>query len=69
MVGSFSSKQKINVKHSTEVELIGVGDRLSQVLWTQYFLEEQGYGIEQIKVVLCWSGMESHHIENNPNIW
>ena len=51
MVGSFSSKQKINVKHSTEVELIGVDDRLPQVLYNQYFLEEQGYGIEQNVII------------------
>ena len=39
-----SSKQKMNTKSSTEAELIGGNDVLPDVLWTGYFLEEQGYG-------------------------
>ena len=42
---SFSWKQKINAKSSMEAELIGIDDALPQVLWTQYFLECQEYGI------------------------
>jgi hypothetical protein len=38
-----SSKQKINSKSSTETELIGLSDYLSQVIWFQNFLEAQGY--------------------------
>eukprot|EP00975_Prorocentrum_lima_P005592 1214074-Prorocentrum_lima.AAC.1 len=41
---SRSSKQKIVAKSSTEAELIGVSDGLSQVIWTQHFLHEQGFG-------------------------
>ena len=44
---SFSRKQHINTKSSTEAELIGVDAALPQILWMQYFLEEQGYTIEQ----------------------
>ena len=36
-----SSVQKLNTKSSTEEELIGVYDELTQVIWTQYFLKEQ----------------------------
>jgi hypothetical protein len=31
------------VKSSTEAEVVGVDDRLPLVLWTRYFLQEQGY--------------------------
>jgi len=38
-----SSKQKLNSKSSTETELIGLSDYLSQVLWVRNFLLAQGY--------------------------
>ena len=37
-----SARQKINTKISTEAELVGMSDVMSQVLWTQYFMEDQG---------------------------
>ena len=40
-----SMKQKINTKSSTEAELVAMNDVLPQVLWTKYFLEAQGYGV------------------------
>ena len=40
-----SSKQKLNTKSSTEAKLVGVDDVLTQVIWTRYFLKEQGYMI------------------------
>ena len=42
-VYSTSIQQKLNTKSSTEAELVAVNDTMGQVLWTQYFLEEQGY--------------------------
>ena len=42
---SMSMGQQINVKSSTEAELIGLGDALGGILWGKYFLEEQGYHI------------------------
>ena len=42
---SMSTKQKLNTKSSNESKLVGADDVLSQILWTQYFLEAQGYGI------------------------
>lgn len=46
MVLSSSNKQKINGRRSTKSELIGVDDALPRILWTKYFLEEQGYEVE-----------------------
>ena len=34
-----SSKQKPNTKSSTEAELVGVDDVLTQLIWTRYFLK------------------------------
>ena len=36
---SFSSKQKINTKSSTEAELVGVDDAMSFVVWVKQFCE------------------------------
>ena len=40
-----SRKQNPNTKSLTEAELVGVDDVLTQVIWTRYFLKEQGYMI------------------------
>ena len=49
-ITSLSRKQKINGKSSTEAELIAVDESMLQILWTRYFLENQGYSItEDIK--------------------
>jgi hypothetical protein len=42
---AMSCQQKLNTKSSTEGELVGVSDAMSQILWTRYFLEVQGYSI------------------------
>jgi hypothetical protein len=39
--------QKINTKSSTESELVAIDDALTTILWTLYFIEAQGYSIEQ----------------------
>ena len=46
-ITSFSRKQKLNAKSSTETKLIGIDDALPQVLWTQYFMEVQGYKVKE----------------------
>ena len=38
-----SSKQKLNTKSSTEAEVVGASDFLSQTIWTKHFIEAQGY--------------------------
>jgi hypothetical protein len=42
-----STRHKINTKSSTEAELVGINDVMPQVLWTRYFLEAQGYGVQE----------------------
>ena len=42
MALSFSWNQKINTKSMTETELVGVDDALGYILWTCYFMIEQG---------------------------
>jgi hypothetical protein len=41
-----SKRQKLNTKSSTEAELVGADDVMPQVLWPLYFLEDQGYKID-----------------------
>ena len=50
-ITSLSRKQKLVTRSSTEAELVAVDDCMSQVLWTKYFLEEQGYPVD-ITVIL-----------------
>jgi hypothetical protein len=42
---SVSTKQKVNTKSSTESELVGVNDMMPIIIWTRYFLLEQGYEV------------------------
>ena len=41
-----STYQKLNTRSSTEAELLVVDDCMPQILWTWYFLEAQGYNIQ-----------------------
>jgi hypothetical protein len=49
-VRSRSTKQQLVSKSSTESELIGISDELSQVIWTRNFLLEQGYKLGAAEV-------------------
>ena len=40
-----STRPKLNTRSSTEAKLVVVDDCMSQVLWTRYFLDAQGYNI------------------------
>ena len=42
-----STKQRLNTRSSTEAEVVGVDDCMPAVLWTRYFMEAQGYGIQE----------------------
>ena len=44
---SKSSKQRLNVKSSTEAELVGTSGYLPYPIWSKKFLEYQGYLIEE----------------------
>jgi hypothetical protein len=40
-ISTKSSKQRLVTKSSTEAELVGLSDGLSQVLWIKNFISEQ----------------------------
>ena len=42
-----STKQKLNVNISTETEFVGASDAIGQIMWTRYFIQEQGYGCNE----------------------
>ncbi|KAG7345606.1 reverse transcriptase RNA-dependent DNA polymerase [Nitzschia inconspicua] len=46
-VYSMSTRQKLNMRSSTEAELVGVNDAMSLILWTRHFLEAQGYTVQK----------------------
>ena len=46
MMNGSSNKQKINTTSSTEAEIVAVHDNMPSILWTRYFLEEQGYPLK-----------------------
>lgn len=43
MIMGGSKKQKINTRSSTEAEIIGVDNYAGPILWTNYFMEAQGF--------------------------
>lgn len=43
VVTSLSCKQKLNRKSLTESEFIAVDNAIAQVLWTWYYIRNQGY--------------------------
>lgn len=65
-VASSSRKQKINTKSSTETELVAVDDKLGDILWMRYFLESQGYTIQEN--ILYQDNMSSLSLEKNGRI-
>ena len=45
-----SVKQKINTGSSTHAELVGLSDELPKILWVRYFMEHQGYDVQDVCV-------------------
>ena len=41
-ITAFSTKQKLNTRSSTEAELVAIDDAMSQVIWSELFLQHQG---------------------------
>jgi hypothetical protein len=58
-----SKKQKINTRSSTECELVGADDAMPQVMWTRYFIEAQGFGIDDN--ILAQDNLSTMLIEKN----
>jgi len=44
---AMSAKQKLNVKSSTEAEVVGASDYLPNCIWTRMFMEAQGYKMKE----------------------
>ena len=49
-MASYSNRLKVNTRSSTESELVAVDRYMPEVLWTMYFLREQGYPVVLSKV-------------------
>ena len=43
---SISTKKKVNIRSSTESDLIGVNDKIARVLWMNHFLEWQVFPVK-----------------------
>jgi hypothetical protein len=41
-----STKQKLNTRSSTETEIVGGDDFMPASCWTRYFLDAQGYHVQ-----------------------
>ena len=46
-VTGIAKKHKINANSSTKAGLVGTNEALLQMLWTQYFIEAQGFTIDE----------------------
>ena len=62
-ITSISAKQKVNTQSLTEAEVVGVDDAMGPILWTRYFLEEQGYEVRDN--VLLQDNQSAIHLETN----
>ena len=49
-MSSYSNWLKLNTRSSTETEIVAVDRYMSEVLWTMYFLREQGFPVKIVKV-------------------
>ena len=49
MVDGSAKTQKINTTSSTEAEVVAVYKNMPAIMWTQYFLEAQGYPLKPTK--------------------
>ena len=58
-----STKQKINTWSSTKSKLVGADDTMTPVLWTRYFLEEQGFTVDNN--IMFKDNMSTMLLENN----
>ena len=63
LIISILNNQKLNTKSYTEENPIGLDVAMPQLLYTRYFLEAQGYGID--KNILYQDNMSAMLLENN----
>jgi hypothetical protein len=65
-VHSSSTKMKCNTKSSTETELISLADKLSDIMWLRYFIECQGYDLDEY--IVYQDNMSALSLEKNGRI-
>ncbi len=63
---SSSNKMKCSTQSSTETELISLHDKLPDIVWTRYFVECQGYDIDEC--VVFQNNMSALLLEKNGRI-
>jgi hypothetical protein len=44
---STSTRQKLNTRSSNETKLVAADDMMPQIMWTNYFMDAQDYGLAQ----------------------
>ena len=62
-VQSTSTKQKVNTRSMTEVELVSSNNIIAKVMWTKQFLQAQGYLVTDM--VVYQDNMSSILLEKN----
>ena len=65
-IASSSNKMKCNTKSSTETELVLLADKLSNIVWMQYFMECQGYNIDEY--IIFQDNMSALSLEKNGRV-
>ncbi|KAL7529467.1 hypothetical protein ACHAWF_002987 [Thalassiosira exigua] len=60
---NYSNKHKLNVKSSTEGKLVGTHTILTNIMYTLYFIEGQGYTAEQN--IMCHDNKATMRLEAN----
>jgi hypothetical protein len=63
VIASSSNKMKCNTKSSTETELVLLADKLSDIFWMRYFIECQGYDIDEY--IIFQDNMSTLSLEKN----
>ena len=63
---SYSGKHKLNTKSSTESELISADDMLVKGLCSLYFIQAQGYLVDQI--IMYQDNMATMRLEINGSL-
>ena len=61
-----STKQKLNTKSSMEAEVVGVDGMSLQMLWTNYFMREQGHNV--IETMVYQDNKSTMLLENKGNV-
>ena len=65
-VASSSNKMKCNTKSSTETEIISFADKLADIVWMRYFIECQGYTIDEY--IVFQDNMSAMSLEKNGRV-